>query len=169
MTYQTLKTRRDGRILYVDFDNPPLNLMTLQMVGELFDLAGALAFDQETGVVVLGSANPEFFIAHFELNDLIRSLTDPTVPQSRYDDINALQALATTCHRRLPPHLAHRPVEARNLVGDHQAAQRSDTRAPPRRGPTSRCRKSQSYLARGYWRIGGSVPRLPPIRRCSYR
>jgi enoyl-CoA hydratase/carnithine racemase len=96
MTYQTLKTRRDGRILYVDFDNPPLNLMTLQMVGELFDLAGALAFDPDTGVVVLGSANPEFFIAHFELNDLIRSLTDPTVPQSRYDDINALQALATT-------------------------------------------------------------------------
>src|SRR5690242_2631649 len=96
MTYQTLNTRREGRVLYVDFDNPPLNLITLQMVGELFDLAGSLAFDQETGVVVFGSANPEFFIAHFELNDLIRSLSDPSVPQSRYADINALQALATT-------------------------------------------------------------------------
>ena len=95
MTYETLRTRRDGRVLYVDFDNPPLNLMTTQMVGELFDLAGSLAFDPETTVVVFGSANPEFFIAHFELNDLIRSLSDPTVPQSRYDDINALQALAT--------------------------------------------------------------------------
>lgn len=96
MPYQTLKTRRNGRILYVDFDNPPLNLMTMQMVGELFDLAGSLAFDPETSVVVFGSANPEFFIAHFELNDLIRSLTDPAVPRSRYDDINALQSLATT-------------------------------------------------------------------------
>ena len=96
MHYQTLKTRRDGRILHVDFDNPPLNLMTMQMVGELFDLAGSLAFDPETSVVVFGSANPEFFIAHFELNDLIRSLTDPAVPRSRYDDINALQSLATT-------------------------------------------------------------------------
>ena len=33
MMYQTLAVRREGRILHVDFDNPPLNLMTIQMVG----------------------------------------------------------------------------------------------------------------------------------------
>src|SRR5689334_22733352 len=96
MTYQTLNLRRDGRILYVDFDNPPVNLMTIQMVGELFDLAGSLVFDPETAVVVFGSASPEFFIAHFDLNDLLRSMSDPSVPQSRYDDINVLQSLTTT-------------------------------------------------------------------------
>jgi enoyl-CoA hydratase/carnithine racemase len=95
MSYQTLKVRRDGRILYVDFENPPLNLMTIQMVGELFELAGTLAFDPDTAVVVFGSTNPEFFIAHFDLDDLVRTVTDPTVPQSRYEDINSLQALAT--------------------------------------------------------------------------
>ena len=58
MTYETLRTRRDGRVLYVDFDNPPLNLMTTQMVGELFDLAGSLAFDPETTVVVFGLFGP---------------------------------------------------------------------------------------------------------------
>jgi enoyl-CoA hydratase/carnithine racemase len=96
MTYQTLNLRRDGRILHVDFNNPPVNLMTIQMARELFDLAGSLAFDQETAVVVFGSANPEFFIAHFDLNDLLGSLNDPAVAQSRYDDINVLQALTTT-------------------------------------------------------------------------
>lgn len=101
MTYTTLKLRRDGRVLYVDFDNPPLNLLTIQMVGELFDLAGKLVFDQDTTVVVLGSANPEFYIAHFELNDLIRSMNDPDVPQSKYEDINVLQAL-TTMWQTLP-------------------------------------------------------------------
>ncbi|MFE7654741.1 enoyl-CoA hydratase/isomerase family protein [Streptomyces bottropensis] len=101
MTYQTLKLRRDGRVLYVDFDNPPLNLMTIQMVGELFDLGGSLVFDQETSVVVLGSANPEFFIAHFDLDDMFRSMKDPDVPQSKYDDINVLQAL-TTMWQTLP-------------------------------------------------------------------
>ncbi|MEV5835496.1 enoyl-CoA hydratase/isomerase family protein [Nocardia sp. NPDC052112] len=95
MEYKTLKVRRDGRVLYVDFDNQPLNLMTIEMVGELFDLAGKLVFDQETGVVVFGSANPEFFIAHFDLQDLFRAMSDPTVPQSKYDDINVLQALTT--------------------------------------------------------------------------
>jgi len=95
MTYETLNVRRDGRILHVDFNNPPLNLMNFQMVGELFDLCGSLAFDQDTAVVVFGSANPEFFIAHFDVRDVVRSVSDPTVPQSRYDDINALQALTT--------------------------------------------------------------------------
>lgn len=95
MTYETLNVRRDGRILHVDFNNPPLNLMNIQMVGELFDLSASLAFDQDTAVVVFGSANPEFFIAHFDLSDLLRSMSDPAVPQSRYDDINVLQALTT--------------------------------------------------------------------------
>ncbi|MFE2996700.1 enoyl-CoA hydratase/isomerase family protein [Nocardia sp. NPDC059246] len=95
MDYKTLKVRRDGRVLYVDFDNAPLNLMTIEMVGELFDLAGKLIFDPTTGVVVFGSANPEFFIAHFDLNDLFRAMSDPSVPQSKYDDINVVQALTT--------------------------------------------------------------------------
>ncbi|MPY55945.1 enoyl-CoA hydratase/isomerase family protein [Streptomyces spongiae] len=95
MNYKTLALRRDGRILYVDFDNGPLNLMTIDMVGELFDLAGKLVFDRETSVVVLGSANPEFFLAHFDLEDLFRAMNDPDVPQSKYDDINVVQALTT--------------------------------------------------------------------------
>ncbi|MGF7111460.1 enoyl-CoA hydratase/carnithine racemase [Pseudomonas laurylsulfatiphila] len=95
MTYQTLKLRRDGQILHVDFDNPPLNLMSIQMVGELFDLAGKLAVDRETKVVIFGSANPDFFIAHFDLNDILNSIVDPGATQSRYDDINALQAVST--------------------------------------------------------------------------
>ncbi|MGF6485687.1 enoyl-CoA hydratase/isomerase family protein [Paraburkholderia sp. JPY419] len=95
MTYQTLNIRRDGRTLFVDFNNPPLNLINAQMIGELFDLAGSLAFDRETAVVVFGSANPEFFVAHFDLNDLLRLSSDPTAPRSRYDDINVVQALST--------------------------------------------------------------------------
>ncbi|MFJ1257834.1 enoyl-CoA hydratase/isomerase family protein [Cupriavidus sp. CuC1] len=95
MTYETLNIRRDGRILHVDFNNPPLNLMNFQMASELFDLAASLAFDPDTAVVVFGSANPDFFIAHFDLNDLLRSMSDPTVKQSRYEDINVLQALTT--------------------------------------------------------------------------
>ncbi|WNM31718.1 enoyl-CoA hydratase/isomerase family protein [Streptomyces sp. Li-HN-5-11] len=95
MNYRTLALRREGRILHVDFDNAPLNLMTIEMAGELFDLAGQLVFDHETSVVVLGSANPEFFIAHFDLHDMFRAMNDPDVPQSKYDDINVIQALTT--------------------------------------------------------------------------
>lgn len=95
MSYETLDIRRDGRVLRVDFDNGPLNLMTITMVGELFDLAGKLVFDQDTSVVVFGSASPDFFIAHFDIDDMYRAMEDPNVPQSRYPDINVLQALTT--------------------------------------------------------------------------
>lgn len=93
--YTTLTVQRHGRVLRVDFTNPPLNLMTGQMVGELFDLAGSLAFDPEITVVVFGSTNPEFWIAHFDIDDMLRSLEDPDVPQSKYADINIIQALTT--------------------------------------------------------------------------
>jgi enoyl-CoA hydratase/carnithine racemase len=43
-------------------------------------------------VVVLDSADPDFFIAHFDLEDLASSATDPG-KASRYPDVNALQAL----------------------------------------------------------------------------
>jgi enoyl-CoA hydratase/carnithine racemase len=95
MDYRTLTLERDGRTLYVQLSNPPLNLMTIQMVQELFDLAGKLAFDPETRVVVLRSANPEFFVAHFDLNDMFRAMQDPAVPKSAYPDINIMQALGT--------------------------------------------------------------------------
>jgi enoyl-CoA hydratase/carnithine racemase len=93
--YSTLTVRREGRVLRVDFNNPPLNLMTIQMAGELFDLAGKLVFDPEAAVVIFGSTNPEFFIAHFDLVDMYRSMDDPATPQSRYPDINVIQALTT--------------------------------------------------------------------------
>lgn len=95
MQYQTLDVRQDGRILRVDFKNPPINLLTITMVQELFDLAGKLTFDPEAAVVLFGSTNPEFFIAHVDINDILRVMNDPDAPQSRYDDINVVQALCT--------------------------------------------------------------------------
>jgi len=43
-------------------------------------------------VAVMDSANPEFFVAHFDLDDMEASATDPS-KASRYPDMNALQSL----------------------------------------------------------------------------
>src|SRR5689334_21137267 len=97
MTYQNLNIRRDGCILYVDFSNPPVNLMTVQMVVELFDLAGSLARHHDTAAVVVASVNAEFFVAHFDLNDLVKVVGgDQSVPHSNFDDVTAAQALCNT-------------------------------------------------------------------------
>ena len=43
-------------------------------------------------VVVIDSADPDFFLAHMDLNAIIAAETDPT-KQSRYPDMNVLQSL----------------------------------------------------------------------------
>jgi len=93
MNFTTLSLQQDGELLRVSFKNPPVNLMSLAMVGELFQLAGRMQMDPGVKVVVFDSLDPDFFIAHFDLEDIARSASDPS-KASKYPDINAPQALA---------------------------------------------------------------------------
>jgi enoyl-CoA hydratase/carnithine racemase len=93
---ETLNVRREDAVLHVSIAAPPLNLMTRQMVMELFTVAGGLVGDPSVRVVVLDSAVEDYFIAHFDIQDMIAAVNDPNTPQSQYPDINILQSLATT-------------------------------------------------------------------------
>ena len=96
MNFETLDVRHTGDILRVSLAAPPLNLMSRQMVMELFTVAGALMTNPSVRVVVVDSSVEDFFIAHFDIADMIASVNDPDTPQSAYPDINILQGLATT-------------------------------------------------------------------------
>ncbi|WP_321926414.1 enoyl-CoA hydratase/isomerase family protein [Burkholderia sp. BCC1998] len=93
MNEGTLSIRTDGAIMHVSINNPPVNLMTIQMVKELFGLVGRLNFDSSIKVVIFESAISEFFIAHFDLNDLLVAADDPAA-KGKFDDINILQSLS---------------------------------------------------------------------------
>jgi enoyl-CoA hydratase/carnithine racemase len=94
MTYTTLNTTTDNAIMTVTLDNGEVNMMSAIMVGELFALVGELTVNPAVKVVVFESANPDFFIAHFDLNDILKAVAgDPSVPASKYPDINILQSL----------------------------------------------------------------------------
>ena len=93
MSYSTFSMKRDGAILRVTLSNPPVNLLSFKMIGELFQLCGALVVDAETRVVILDSADPDFFLAHVDLVDVAAAGDDPKAA-GKYPDINALQALA---------------------------------------------------------------------------
>jgi enoyl-CoA hydratase/carnithine racemase len=92
MNFQTLTLRETGAVLEITLKNPPVNLMSAKMVEELFQLTGYLMQNRQIKVVVLDSADPDFFIAHFDLEDLEASASDPS-KASRYPDINVLQSL----------------------------------------------------------------------------
>lgn len=93
MSYTTFSLHQDGAILRVKLSNPPINLLSLKMVEELFQLCGQLVMDTSTRVVIVESADRDFFIAHFDLEDIERSARDPS-KAGQYPDINALQSLA---------------------------------------------------------------------------
>src|SRR5216683_6430518 len=67
-TYRTLRVARsDEGVLSVVIDAPPMNLIGPELVRDLVGLLGALESDQETRVVVLESADPDYFVPHVDL------------------------------------------------------------------------------------------------------
>ena len=53
----------------VTFDHPPINTITATTVAELAELVGLIETDPDLNVVVFDSANPEFYLAHYDVED----------------------------------------------------------------------------------------------------
>lgn len=65
----------------VTFDNGPINLIDPDTVDQLSELVGRIEADPELTVVVFHSANPDFFMAHFDLlSEIDRIYTAPPGP-----------------------------------------------------------------------------------------
>jgi enoyl-CoA hydratase/carnithine racemase len=67
-TYRTLRVARsDEGVLSVVIDAPPMNLIGPELVRDLVTLLGELESDQDIRVMVLESADPEYFVPHVDL------------------------------------------------------------------------------------------------------
>src|SRR2546427_12769087 len=51
----------------VTFDNPPINLIDPVMIVALHDLLTEIEQDDRVAVVVFESADPDFFLAHYDI------------------------------------------------------------------------------------------------------
>ncbi|WKL49588.1 enoyl-CoA hydratase/isomerase family protein [Flavobacterium pectinovorum] len=60
-------------VAYLTFNNPPINVLDAVLISELKDFAEKVASDRSVKVIVFQSSNPEFFIAHGDMN----FVTDP--------------------------------------------------------------------------------------------
>ena len=60
----------------VTFDNPPVNVIGPQMIGDLKALLTALESNDTVNVVVFDSADPDFYLAHYDL------AADPAVAEA---------------------------------------------------------------------------------------
>ena len=69
--YELVKVAVAGRVATVTIDNPPINLITQALFAELRDLVGTLKDDPNLTVVVFKSADPDFFLAHFDVSSIL--------------------------------------------------------------------------------------------------
>jgi len=93
MTYdfEHLDVKIDRQVAFVTIDNPPINLITVPLLGELEALSLELEADRDLKVVVLRSANPGFFLAHFDVAAILERPTGGE-PQ-RHAELKPFQAL----------------------------------------------------------------------------
>ncbi len=69
--YDSLDVERDDGVAFVTIDHGPLNLFDNDLVDQVDGLSREVKEDDEVKVVVLQSANPDFFICHYDVESIL--------------------------------------------------------------------------------------------------
>ena len=69
--FEMIDVVTDGGVAWATISNPPVNVITLSLFGELTRLAVTVESDDNVRVLVLKSANPDFFLAHFDVTAIL--------------------------------------------------------------------------------------------------
>ena len=126
--------RRSPGYCRVTFDHPPINTITATTVAELAELVGLIEEDPDLNVVVFDSANPDFYLAHYDVeNDPARTAALGVGPTGMPAWIDVLVRLARA------------PVVSIASIRDAPAAPEASSCSPATCGsPRARTRCSAS-------------------------
>ena len=95
-TYKLLRVRQEGALVSAVVDAPPINIITADLFGELAALAIELEADPTALVFVLKSADPDFFLAHFNVALLVAMADAPNAPTG---DVNTYHDMCNRFQR----------------------------------------------------------------------
>jgi len=148
--YEALRVDVDGGVAFVTIDHPPINLLDATMIGDLARLPDDL-LARSVHVAVFRSANPEFFVAHADL-ELIRQL--PRDVTERTDQLSPFHRLVERW--RTLPLVTIVQLEGRARGGGSEFALSLDLRFAAR----GRAVLGQPEVALGLIPGGGGTQRL---------
>lgn len=152
--HRLLHVTAQSRIVTAVIDAPPINLMTLDLFRELIALSEEVASDKDALVLVLKSADPDFFIAHF---DVLALLSFPIESPPVRGEPNAFHAM---CERfRTMDKITIAQIEGRVGGGGSEMSMAFDMRF----GVRGRTIVNQMEVPVGILPGGGGTQRLPRL------
>lgn len=152
--YAALRVRAERGVAFVTIDHPPINLFDAVLIRDVADVGAELAADDAVRVVVIDSANPDFFIAHADVS-LIQRL--PVDDVSRPAEPSVFQAMVERF--RTMPKATIAVIEGIARGGGSEFALACDMRF----GAQGRTLLGQPEVALGIIPGGGGTQRLPRL------
>ena len=152
--YQRIRISVADGICRATIDNPPINLLDVNLILELGRFAGQVASDEDVRVVVVDSADPDFFIAHADIT-LIQAL--PRDDTSLHDELTPFHAMLEAF--RTMPKATIAVIEGIARGGGSELAMAFDMRF----AALGKALLGQPEVAVGIIPGGGGTQRLPRL------
>jgi len=152
--YKLLAIAVANGVATVSIDNPPINLFDMPLIEEMIALGVELKADDEVRVIVFESANPEFFIAHVDVN-LIQQL--PTSNLQKPSSLSFFHEMLETF--RTMPKVTIGKIEGRARGGGSELLLALDMRF----GAIGKAVLNQPEVSSGIIPGGGGSARLPRL------
>jgi enoyl-CoA hydratase/carnithine racemase len=155
--YKRISVRTEAGVAFATFDNPPINLITLELTAELVAFAQQVAKDDAIRAVVLRSDDPDFWLAHFDVAAIIDFPRDGLAPLNQRVDDNFYHALCESF--RTMPKATIAEINGRVGGGGSEIAMSCDMRF----GALGKTIINQPEVALGILPGGTGTQRLPRL------
>lgn len=152
--YECLRVRVDRGVAWVTIDHPPINLFDRALMLDIHHVGKELAANPDVRVVVFDSANPDFFIAHADV-ELIQKM--PAEPPPKATTLGFFHAMVERF--RTMPKVSIAKLEGRARGGGSEFVLSLDMRF----GALGRAILSQPEVALGILPGGSGTQRLPRL------
>lgn len=152
--YKGLRINVDRGVAFLTIDNGPINLFDVTLIADIDRAGRELEADKDVSVVVLQSANPDFFIAHADVN-LIQKL--PAEVPARKEKLGQFHAAVDRF--RTMPKATIAKIEGRCRGGGSELVLACDMRF----GTLGKAVLCQPEVGVGIIPGGGGTARLPRL------
>lgn len=78
-TFKTLTLKQQGSIATITIDNGPINILDVNLIKDLYKVGQQVTNEDSIKVLIIESANPDFFIAHADI-PMIMATSDTPIP-----------------------------------------------------------------------------------------